>query len=199
MMMKGSRLFLAFLFAVVSVPTAVGQQAAAPKWTTASTYTVARGDSVPIIVRRVKYPDVTESQMYYAVVQANINNFSMDTVERVLPGMRLKIPPQAEVAKVDVKMADAYMASLRKAETIFAEGVGLENQGDMKGAVEKYIAAAKIGHAYAAQRLGQLYDLDLTNTLPRDFQESIKYYHEARTRGRDIKGPGLPSGLPQQR
>ena len=191
--MKTSSLVLAVAFSVLAVSPVLAQQA--PKFTTASTYTVVRGDSVPVIVSRVKYPNVTESQMYYAVVQANINSFSMDTVERVLPGQKLKVPPQAEVAKVDVKMADTYMGNLRKAEGIFAEGVGLENKGDMKGAVEKYVAAAKIGHSYAAHRLGQLYDLDVTKTMPHDLQESIKYYHEARKRGKEIKGP--PRRAPQ--
>ena len=155
----------------------------------ASSYTVVKGDDVPSIVRKLKYPNVTESQMYYAVVQENINNFSMTTVERVTPGMKLRIPAQAEVAKVDVKTADEYMANLRKAEVLFAEGVAAENKGDMKGAVEKYLAAAKIGHAYAATKLGQLYDKGVTKTLPHDLQESIRYYEDARKRGKDIKGP----------
>ena len=154
-----------------------------------STYVVVKGDDVPSIVKKVKYPNVTESQMYYAFVQANINNFSSNTVERVLPGMKMRVPSQAEVAKVDVKKADAYMANLRKAEDIYAEGVALENKGDMKGAVGKYVAAAKIGHAYAAEKLGQLYDKGVTKTLPHDLQESIKYYQDARKRGKEIKGP----------
>jgi len=155
----------------------------------ASTYTVAKGDDVPAIVRKLKYPSVTESQMYYAVVKANINAFSVNTVERVVPGMRLTIPSSADVQKVDVKTADEYMASLRKAEIIYSEGVAAEKAGDMKGAVEKYLAAAKIGHAVADVRLGQLYDKGVTKTLPRDLQESISYYQSARNRGRDIKGP----------
>ena len=154
-----------------------------------ATYTVVKGDDVPGIVKKIKHPNVTESQMYYAFVQANINNFSMTTVERVTPGMRMTVPSQAEVAKVDVKKADEYMANLRKAETIFAEGVALENKKDMKGAVEKYIEAAKIGHAYAAEKLGQLYDKGVTKTLPHDLQESIKHYQDARNRGKSIKGP----------
>jgi len=140
-MKKTVSLLLALAFCAVCVPSALAQQ----KWTTATEYTVVKGDSVPAIVKKVKYPAVAESQMYYAVVQANLNHFSMETVDRVLPGMKLKIPPEAEVAKVDVKTADSYMASLRKAESIFAEGVAAENKNDMKTAVEKYIAAAKIG------------------------------------------------------
>ena len=154
-----------------------------------STYVVVKGDDVPGIVRKVKYADVTESQMYYAVVKTNINTFSVNTVERVTPGMRLKIPSQAEVKKVDVKTADEYMANLRKAEGIYSEGVAAEQKGDMKLAVEKYLAAAKIGHAVADVRLGQLYDKGVTKTLPRDLQESISYYQSARDRGREIKGP----------
>lgn len=185
--MSGYRLFLAVASAtVLFLPMEVRAQA---KPAAASTYTVVKGDDVPSIVRKLKYPNVTESQMYYAVVQANINNFSMNTVERVVPGMTLQIPGRAEVAKVDVKTADEYMANLRKAEIIFADGVAAENKGDMKGAVEKYLAAAKIGHAYAAQKLGQLYDKGVTKTLPHDLQESIRYYQDARNRGKEIKGP----------
>jgi Tfp pilus assembly protein FimV len=161
-----------------------------------STYTVVKGDDVPAIVKKIKYPNVTESQMYYAFVQANINNFSTNTVERVTPGMKMRVPAQAEVAKVDVKKADEYMANLRRAEVLFAEGVALEDKKDLKGAVEKYVAAAKIGHAYAAEKLGQMYDKDVTKTLPHDLQESIKYYQEARKRGKDIKGPGSRAPQP---
>jgi TPR repeat protein len=106
------------------------------------------------------------------------------------------VPSAAEVAKVDVKKADEYMANLRKAEVIFGEGVALEQKNDIKGAVEKYVAAAKIGHAYAAEKLGQLYDRGVTKTLPHDLQESIKYYQEARKRGKDIKGPGSRAPQP---
>ena len=186
--MKSGRVWIiALTTAFALVPPAVAQEA--PKPAPLARYTAVAGDDVPTIVRKLKYPDVTESQMYYAFVRANLNNFSFDTVDRVLPGMRLVIPAHETVAKVDVKTADAYMANLRKAETIYAQGVALEDKGDMKGAIEKYIAAAKIGHAYAQQRLGQLYDRDNTRTLPRDFQESMRYYYEARKRGREIRGP----------
>ena len=187
-MKKTISLLLALAFCAVCVPSVLAQQKQ-QTWTTASRYTVVQGDSVPSIVKKLKYPSVTESQMYFAVVQANINNFSTNTVDRVLPRMRLNIPLEAEVARVDVKMADNYMAQLRKAEVIFAEGVAAEDKDDMRTAVEKYIAAAKVGHAYAQFKLGQLYDRDTTRTLPHDFQESMKYYYEARKRGKEIQGP----------
>jgi len=192
--MKSGRVWIiALTTAFALAPLASAQEA--PKPAPLARYTAVAGDNVPTIVRKVKYPDVTESQMYYAFVRANLNNFSFDTVDRVLPGMRLVIPAHATVAKVDVKTADDYMANLRKAETIYAQGVALEDKDDMKGAIEKYIAAAKIGHAYAQQKLGQLYDRDNTRTLPRDFQESMRYYYEARKRGREIKGPARRTPL----
>ena len=185
--MNGNRLLLALAAAgAFFFGSDVRAQA---KPATASTYVVVKGDDVPGIVRKLKYPNVTESQMYYAVVKANINTFSVNTVERVTPGMQLKIPGQADVQKVDVKTADEYMANLRKAEIIYSEGVAAEKAGNMQLAVEKYLAAAKIGHAVADVRLGQLYDKGVTKTLPRDLQESITYYQSARNRGREIKGP----------
>jgi TPR repeat protein len=183
--MNCQRLFLILAFAGAAfLPPEVRAQGKP-----ASTYTAVKGDDVPGIVRKLKYPDVTESQMYYAVVQANINNFSMTTIERVTPGTRLTIPSQADVLKVNVKTADSYMSDLRKAEVIFQEGVAAENKGDMKTALEKYLASAKIGHALADQKLGQLYDKGAAKSVPRDLQESISHYQNARMRGREIKGP----------
>jgi TPR repeat protein len=112
--------------------------------------------------------------------------------------MKLRIPAAAEVRKIDVKTADAYMASLRRAEAIYQEGVAAENRGDMKTALERYLASANIGHALADLKLGQLYDKDVTRTLPHDLQKSIAHYQKARERGRDqIEGPG--SRAPQLR
>lgn len=143
------------------------------------------------IVRKLKYPEVTESQMYYALVKANINAFSAEAVELVTPGMKLRIPAGTDVRKIDVQTADAYMASQRRAEAIYQEGVAAENSGNMKAAVEKYLASANIGHALADLKLGQLYDKDVTRTLPHDLQKSIVHYQSARRHGRDqIEGPG---------
>ncbi len=181
--MNGNKLALAFAMTICfsAAPEVRAQDA--------STYTVAQGDDIPKIVKKLKYKDVTESQMYFAVVQKNISAFPVNSVERVTPGMKLEIPSQADVKAVDVKKADEYMANLRKAEGIYSEGVAAEKAGNMQGAVEKYLAAAKIGHAVAAQKLGQLYDKGVTKTLSRDLQESITYYQKARERGREIKGP----------
>jgi TPR repeat protein len=88
-----------------------------------------------------------------------------------------------------VKTADEYMANVRMAEVIYSEGIADEKAGNMQAAVEKYLAAAKIGHAVAAVKLGQLYDKGVTKTLSRDLQESISYYQKARERGREVKGP----------
>lgn len=186
--MKSCSWLLALAVAAGFAAPVCAQQAPA-KSSSPFTYTVVKGDTIPTIVRKLKYADVTENQMAYAFVQANVDKFSMNTVDRVLPGMKLTVPTQASVAKVDPKAADNYVENLRKAETLYGEGVGLEHNDDMKGAVAKYIEAAKIGHAFAAYRLGQLYDRPDTRGLPRDFQESMKYYAEARQRGKNVKGP----------
>ena len=81
-----------------------------------------------------------------------------------------------------------------QAEAIYQEGVAAEKRKDMKTAVEKYLAAAKIGHPAADVKLGQLYDKDVTKTLPHDLQDSIRHYQNARKSGREIKGP--PSRAP---
>ena len=98
-------------------------------------------------------------------------------------------PGSAPLAQAPVVKGDAV-----KAEAIYKEGVAAENKKDMKAAVEKYLAAARIGHAAADIRLGQLYDKDVTKTLPHDLQDSIRHYQNARKSGREIKGP--PSRAP---
>jgi len=165
-----------------------GAQAPA-KSAAASSYTVQQGDDVVSIARKFRYPSASESQMYYAIVKANMAIFSVKTVERINPGSRMTIPSEATVLKTSVATADTYMQNLRKAEVIYQEGVVAEKAGNMNLALEKYLASAKIGHAIASQRLGQLYDSGAAKEAPRDLQQSILNYQTARKRGREIAGP----------
>ena len=63
----------AFLFP----PETRAQAAATPA--AGSVYTVVQGDDVVSIARKFRYPKATESQMYYAIVMANISAFSVKT------------------------------------------------------------------------------------------------------------------------
>ena len=185
--MNRSSLFLALATASLFLFTPELRAQAKPAAVT--TYTAVKGDDVSSIAKKFRYPKASESQMYYAIVKANMAAFSVKTVERITPGTRMTIPSEAVVLSTDVATADAYMANLRKAEVIYQEGVVAEKAGDMKTALAKYLEAAKIGHAIADQRLGQLYDSGAAKGVPRDLQESIVYYQKARERGREIKGP----------
>jgi TPR repeat protein len=87
------------------------------------------------------------------------------------------------------EVADKGVETLRQGEVRYQAGVAAEKSGDMQGAVKAYIEAARLGHPLADLRLGQLYDRDLTKTLPRDLQSSIVHYQKAREFGIDIDKP----------
>ena len=97
--------------------------------------------------------------------------------------------------------ADQQVASLRKGEARYVDGLAAEKKGDMQIAVKAYIESARLGHPLADLRLGELYDRDNTRTLPRDLQESISHYQKAREFGIDVKdqkprdagSPGVPT------
>src|SRR5688500_13765034 len=86
--------------------------------------------------------------------------------------------------------AQTAPADAVKAEAIYKEGVAAESRKDMKTAIHNSLPAARIAHAPADVKLGQLYDKDVTKTMPHDLQDSIRHYQSARKSGREIKGPG---------
>jgi FimV-like protein len=160
-----------------------------PKAGAPSTYTVGKGETLVTIAQKLRYPSATENQMAYAILRGNPNAFSVRTKERLLPGAKLVIPSEATVLSYKPEVADRETEKLRKGETLYQEGLAAEKAGDKKGAVNAYIASARLGHPLADLRLGELYDKDASKTLPRDLQESISHYQKAREFGIDIKGP----------
>lgn len=169
-------------------PLHAGAQAKAAPAGTPSTYEVKRGDSVLALAGRIRYPKASVNQMAYAIIHANLNALGQRTTETWRPGATLKIPDEAAVLAVDPKTADAYIARVVKSDARYREAVALEKKGEMPAAVSAYLDAAKIGHVLADLRLGQLYDKDLSKTLPHDLQESIKHYQKARERGLTVEG-----------
>ena len=163
-------------------------------------YTVGKGETIVTIAQKMRYPKATENQMLYAIVRRNPNAFSVKTKDRLLPGAKLTIPDEATVLSYKREVVDREVASLRKGEALYVDGVSAEQKGDMQVAVKAYIESARLGHPLADLRLGQLYDRDNSNTLPRDLQESISHYQKAREFGIDVKdqralSPGSP-GVP---
>jgi FimV-like protein len=152
-------------------------------------YTVGQGETVMTIAGKLRYPSATENQMAYAIVRANPNAFSVRTKERLLPGATLRIPNEATVLSYKPEAADKGVETLRKGEIRYQAGLAAEKSGDMAGAVNAYIDAARLAHPLADLRLGQLYDRDLSKTLPRDLQQSIVHYQKAREFGIDIDKP----------
>ncbi|MBV9189283.1 MAG: LysM peptidoglycan-binding domain-containing protein [Betaproteobacteria bacterium] len=161
-------------------------------------YTVGKGETIITIAQKVRYPKATENQMLYAIVRRNPNAFSVRTKDRLLPGAKLTIPDEATVLSYKREVVDREVASLRKGEALYVDGLAAEKKGDMPIAIKAYIESARLGHPLADLRLGELYDRDNTRTLPRDLQESILHYQKAREFGIDVKDqraltPGDPS------
>ena len=192
-------LYAAMLLAAVLFAPEVGAQAA--KKAEPVVYTVGKGETIVTIANKVRYPKATENQMLYAIVRRNPNAFSVKTQERLLPGAKLTIPDEKTVLSYKAAFADQQVASLRKGEERYKDGLASEKKGDMQIAVKAYIESARLGHPLADLRLGELYDRDNTRTLPRDLQESIAHYQKAREFGvdvkdqkpRDVGSPGVPT------
>jgi len=161
-----------------------------PAWAQSpGSYTTRKGDSILSIARHIKPPAATLNQMAYALIKANGGAFSQRTVERLLPDTKLTVPDEATVLATDAETADREIARLGKGEEQYKAAVVMEKQGDMQGALAAYLSAAQLGHGLADVRLGQLYERDLTKTVPRDLQSSIRHYEEARKQGIPLKGP----------
>lgn len=158
---------------------------------------VGKGETLLGIAARLRYPSATENQMAYAIIRRNPNAFSVRTAERLLPGAKLVIPDEATVLSYQPDVADRELATLRKGEARYKDGLAAEKKGDMGGAVAAYIESARLGHPLADLRLGQLYDRDASGTLPRDLEKSILHYQKAREFGIDVKDqPAREMGAP---
>ena len=196
--MKIRNLMLTMMSAAVLM-AAPGLHAQAPaKPAAPGTYVVGQGETVMTIAAKLRYPKATENQMAVAIVRGNPNVFSVRSKERLQAGSKLRIPSEAAVLSYKPEVADAEAAKLRKGEESYQVGLAAEKGGDMKAAVTAYVESARLGHPLADLRLGQLYDKDTSNTLPRDLQESIRHYQKAREFGVDVKGqkardPGAPN------
>jgi FimV-like protein len=189
-------MLLACAATVLLAPEVRAQAAAKPP--APAVYTLGKGETVMSVASKLRYPSATENQMAYAIVRRNPNAFSARSRQRLQPGAKLVIPDEATVLSYKPEIADQGVTALRKGEARYQDALASEKGGDMKGAITAYVESARLGHPLADLRLGQLYDKDASNTLPRDLQESIRHYQKAREFGIDIKSqkardPGAPN------
>lgn len=78
-----------------------------------------------------------------------------------------------------------------RAETapgLFVKGVALERRDDDRGAFAAFLASAEGGYPPAQRRLGEIYDHG-NPAVPRNYEESIRWYELARLGGEDIPPP----------
>jgi Tfp pilus assembly protein FimV len=182
--MNYATLLIAVIMALPLPASAQGAGSPVP-----ASYVTKRGDSILSIAKNIRHPKATLNQMAYALIKANGAAFSQRTVERLLPNTTMTIPDEATVLSTDAETADREMARLGKGEELYKTAVQMEKQGDMHGALAAYLSAAQLGHGLADVRLGELYERDVTKTVPRDLETSIRHYEEARKQGIPLKGP----------
>jgi uncharacterized protein len=68
------------------------------------------------------------------------------------------------------------------------DGLLMENRGDERGAYIAFREAAEGGYAPAQRRLGEIYDSG-NSVVPRNYEESIRWYQKARDGGEQIPPP----------
>lgn len=92
------------------------------------------------------------------------------------------IPPwnsaQAQSAAVAPMSRDGAMR-------LHADGLAMERLHDDKGAFAAFLAAAEGGYPPSQRRLGEIYDHGNT-AVPRDYEQSIRWYQMASDGGEDI-------------
>jgi TPR repeat protein len=188
--MKQRRSLIILLAAALFHPAFAGAQDA--KAAAAKTYKVQEGEDLPALAEKLKPAGATANQMGVALVQTNqkviYQRYDRDN-KRLRTGTVLKIPDDATVMKMDPAKADTEFTRVWTAEQHFRTGLTLEKSKDMPHAFVSYVEAAKLGHGLAQYRLGQLYDRDITNSVDRDVQESVKWYQKARENQVNVPKP----------
>ena len=81
-----------------------------------------------------------------------------------------------------------------EAEARYREGVELELRGDMRAAVTAYHEAGESGDGPAQKKLGDLYGTG-NNVVERDYETSLRWYHQARKQGIEIPKPFTYPGV----
>ena len=108
--------------------------------------------------------------------------------ERIAAAEKAAAEAAARAAAAEKAAAEkAKLASVAPggSETLFEQGMVLEQQGKGNDAVKMYVRAARSGSGKAAKRLGEIYDKGIAG-VSRDYAESLKWYNAARVLGEDV-------------
>jgi TPR repeat protein len=190
-MKRSSLVPLVMAFAAVlfypALAAAQDAKAAAPK-----TYKTLADEDLPAVAEKLRPPSATAAQMGVALVRTNqkviYQRYDRDK-KRLRTGTVLQVPDEATVMKLDAAKAETEFKRIWGAEQHFRTGLTLEKSKNMPKAFVSYVEAAKLGHGLAQYRLGQLYDRDITNSVDRDVQESVKWYQKARENQVNVPKP----------
>ena len=91
-------------------------------------------------------------------------------------------PPPKPAARPPVTL------SPKQAAERFEEGVKLERAGDLRAAMQAYVAAGESGHGLAQKRLGDIYNMG-NAVVVRDYETALRWYQKARAQGVEIPKP----------
>ena len=157
--------------------------------TAAKTYAVKAGDTLLTMAEQLRGPKATMNQMALALAQANMGPFKGRPGITPAAGTVLAVPDEATVLKSDPRTAELEVAKIWRGEQYYKAAQALEKSKDMFYAFDTYVYAAKLGHGPSQQRLGQLYDRDVSGFVQRDLVESIQWYERARTQQVPMASP----------
>jgi FimV-like protein len=101
--------------------------------------------------------------------------------------------PKAEPAPKPAAGPAPALTQSQAAER-FEEGVKLERNGDLKGAMTAYLAAGEAGNGIAQKRLGDIYNTG-NAIIRRDYETALKWYQRARAQGVEIPKPITNPGV----
>ncbi len=97
-------------------------------------------------------------------------------------------PPSKPIARPPSPLAPDQAAER------FQEGVKLEKSGDLRAAMQAYIAAGESGYGVAQKRLGDIYNTG-NEVVRRDYETALRWYQKARAQGIEIPKPITRPGV----
>lgn len=95
------------------------------------------------------------------------------------------MPPWNSAQAQSATGATAAPTTLYGAARLHADGLAMQRKHDDKGAFTAFLAAAKDGYPPSQRRLGEIYDHG-NAAVPRNYEESIRWYQMAHDNGEEI-------------